>query len=50
MRTAINSHLFHVIKQPFHPLSPALLKIHQRLKQQFDPAGILNPQRMYTEF
>ncbi|MXS85527.1 glycolate oxidase subunit GlcE [Nitrosomonas sp. HPC101] len=34
----------------FHPLSPALLKIHQRLKQQFDPAGILNPQRMYTEF
>lgn len=34
----------------FHPLSPALLKIHQRLKQQFDPAGILNPQRMYLEF
>ncbi len=34
----------------FHPLSPALLKIHQRLKQQFDPAGILNPQRLYTEF
>lgn len=34
----------------FHPLSPALLKIHQRLKQQFDPAGILNPQRLYPEF
>lgn len=34
----------------FHPLSPALLKIHRRLKQQFDPAGILNPQRLYTEF
>jgi len=34
----------------FQPLSPALLKIHQRLKQQFDPAGILNPQRMYPEF
>lgn len=34
----------------FHPLSPALLKIHQRLKQQFDPAGIFNPQRLYTEF
>lgn len=34
----------------FHPLSPVLLKIHQRLKQQFDPAGILNPQRLYTEF
>lgn len=34
----------------FQSLSPALLRIHQRLKQQFDPAGILNPQRMYPEF
>jgi glycolate oxidase FAD binding subunit len=34
----------------FHPLPPALLSIHQRLKKQFDPAGIFNPQRMYTEF
>lgn len=34
----------------FHPLSPALLRIHQRLKQQFDPAGIFNPQRLYPEF
>ncbi|MCC6917040.1 glycolate oxidase subunit GlcE [Nitrosomonas sp.] len=45
--------LFHSNKTAipvFHPLSPALLKIHQRLKQQFDPAGILNPQRLYTEF
>lgn len=33
----------------FHPLSPALLKIHQRLKQQFDPLGIFNPQRLYPE-
>jgi glycolate oxidase FAD binding subunit len=31
----------------FHPLPPALLRIHQRLKQNFDPAGILNPGRMY---
>ena len=31
----------------FHPLQPALLKIHQRLKQAFDPFGILNPGRMY---
>jgi glycolate oxidase FAD binding subunit len=31
----------------FHPLRPALLKIHRRLKQAFDPAGILNPGRMY---
>ncbi|MEO5677444.1 MAG: FAD-linked oxidase C-terminal domain-containing protein, partial [Usitatibacter sp.] len=31
----------------FHPLKPALLKIHRRLKAAFDPAGILNPGRMY---
>lgn len=34
----------------FHPLSPALLKIHRRLKQTFDPAGILNPGRLYSDF
>jgi glycolate oxidase FAD binding subunit len=31
----------------FHPLPAALLKIHRRLKAAFDPAGILNPGRMY---
>jgi glycolate oxidase FAD binding subunit len=31
----------------FHPLQPALMKIHRRLKEAFDPAGILNPNRMY---
>ena len=31
----------------FHPLKPAVLKIHRRLKQAFDPEGILNPGRMY---
>jgi glycolate oxidase FAD binding subunit len=31
----------------FHPLRPALAKIHGRLKRAFDPAGILNPGRMY---
>ncbi|MGZ5101402.1 MAG: glycolate oxidase subunit GlcE [Usitatibacter sp.] len=31
----------------FHPLKPAILKIHRRLKEAFDPAGILNPGRMY---
>ena len=31
----------------FHPLQPALMKIHRRLKDAFDPAGILNPGRMY---
>jgi len=31
----------------FHPLAPALVKIHERMKQAFDPAGIFNPGRMY---
>jgi len=31
----------------FHPLKPALAKIHRRLKAAFDPAGILNPGRLY---
>lgn len=31
----------------FQPLSTGLLQIHKRLKQAFDPAGILNPERMY---
>ncbi|RRQ20648.1 glycolate oxidase subunit GlcE [Thiohalobacter thiocyanaticus] len=34
----------------FHPLDPALLALHQRLKQALDPQGILNPGRMYPEF
>jgi glycolate oxidase FAD binding subunit len=31
----------------FHPLPPALEKIHRQLKQGFDPHGIFNPARMY---
>jgi glycolate oxidase FAD binding subunit len=31
----------------FHPLPGPLMKIQLRLKQAFDPAGILNPGRMY---
>ncbi|NEX61449.1 glycolate oxidase subunit GlcE [Noviherbaspirillum galbum] len=34
----------------FHPLAPAVAAIHQRLKSNFDPAGIFNPGRMYAEF
>ncbi len=30
----------------FSPLNPALLAIHRRLKQAFDPAGIFNPDRL----
>ena len=33
----------------FHPLTPALLAYHRRLKQTFDPAAILNPGRLYRE-
>ncbi|HEY0060600.1 MAG TPA: glycolate oxidase subunit GlcE [Telluria sp.] len=31
----------------FHPLAPAVAKIHERLKAAFDPAGVFNPGRMY---
>ena len=31
----------------FHPLAPALARIHQRIKAAFDPAGIFNCGRMY---
>jgi glycolate oxidase FAD binding subunit len=31
----------------FAPLSPALMRIHERLKRSFDPKGILNPGRLY---
>jgi glycolate oxidase FAD binding subunit len=33
----------------FHPLPPALLALHQRVKAALDPAGIFNPGRMYAE-
>jgi len=33
----------------FTPLAPALLGIHRRLKQAFDPAAVFNPGRMYPE-
>lgn len=31
----------------FHPLSEALMTLHRNLKQAMDPAGILNPGRLY---
>jgi glycolate oxidase FAD binding subunit len=30
----------------FHPLSPAVLAIHRKLKDRFDPYGIFNPGRL----
>jgi glycolate oxidase FAD binding subunit len=32
----------------FTPLAAPLFAIHQRLKQEFDPAGIFNPGRLYA--
>jgi glycolate oxidase FAD binding subunit len=29
-------------------LDPVLMNLHRRLKAAFDPAGILNPGRMYA--
>ena len=31
----------------FHPLAPAVRRLHERIKAAFDPAGIFNPGRMY---
>ncbi len=33
----------------YHPLSPAMLALHRRLKSGFDPKGILNRGRMYAD-
>jgi glycolate oxidase FAD binding subunit len=32
------------------PLAPALATIHERLKRQFDPAGVFNRGRLYPHF
>ena len=34
----------------FAPMPPALLEVHRRLKQSFDPYGVFNPGRMYSEY
>ena len=33
----------------FAPLEPVLMRLHRQLKAAFDPAGILNPGRLYEE-
>lgn len=34
----------------FHPLEPAVAAIHRKLKNAFDPSGIFNRGRMYSDF
>ncbi|MFM7524440.1 MAG: glycolate oxidase subunit GlcE [Betaproteobacteria bacterium] len=34
----------------FQPLAPAVARIHRNLKNAFDPAGVFNPRRMYSDF
>jgi glycolate oxidase FAD binding subunit len=34
----------------FDALSPVIMQIHQRLKAEFDPAGILNRGRLHPDF
>ena len=34
----------------FMPLAPAMLALHGRIKQAFDPKGVLNQGRLYREF
>lgn len=33
----------------FHPLAPTMERLHQALREAFDPAGILNPGRMTSK-
>jgi glycolate oxidase FAD binding subunit len=34
----------------FAPLDPVAARLHRDLKAAFDPAGILNPGRLYPDF
>ena len=34
----------------FAPLAPALARLHREIKRALDPAGILNPGRLYPDF
>jgi glycolate oxidase FAD binding subunit len=51
---AVGGHVTHfrgvsATTEVFAPLPAALLRLHKSLKAVFDPAGVLNPGRMYSE-
>jgi len=58
IRKAVNVHGGHAVcfRAPhkpdavFHPLDSGLMRLHKKLKQAFDPAGLFNPGKMYQEF
>lgn len=33
----------------FHPPQPAIMRLHKKIKTEFDPQGLFNPQRMYSD-
>lgn len=33
----------------FHPLQPAIMELHKKIKHEFDPQGLFNPHRMYSD-
>jgi len=37
-------------KDPYQPLTGLVLDLHRGLKNQFDPAGVLNPGKMFSAF
>jgi len=37
------------LRRRFTPLEPVVMRLHRALKAAFDPAGILNPGRLYPE-
>jgi glycolate oxidase FAD binding subunit len=53
VRAGGHATLFRASDKPagaFAPLPRELARLHRELKQSFDPAGILNPGRLYPEF
>jgi len=40
---------YNTTEQVFHPLAPGLVKLHQKIKNAFDPARLFNPGKMYSE-